>query len=157
MLDIHRGFWKVGTFPRWVMVSIQAFVIYQALARGLDYIGAQPTNPNSGLVRAESAAPFGLGLSFWGFVFVGATAIFLIGFTFRWWSWITAAHVIIAVSYFAVTYGLFLTAFENVSWQGIRTPSGLFVAMLIHGVMAAGTAALARQSSIRRGELRGDI
>lgn len=150
MLDLHRGRWKVGDFDRWVMIVVQVYFIYQASIRGLDYLGAQPSSSASGLARAEQDAPFGLGLTFWGMVFLLGAAIFIVGASFRWWSWIVTAHLIIAGAYFVVSWGLFATAFSNHYWQGIRTPSGLLGATLLHCVLAVGTAAQSRRSKIRQ-------
>ncbi|WP_427915667.1 hypothetical protein [Rhodococcus sp. KRD162] len=131
------------------MIVVQVYVIFQATIRGLDYLGAQPAAA-SGLARAERDALFGLGLTFWGIVFLVGASVFLVGAGFRWWSWIVTAHLVIAAAYFVVSWGLFGAAFVNHYWQGIRTPSGLLGAVLLHCVLAIGTAALARQSKIRQ-------
>lgn len=149
-MEVHRGTWRIGDVPPWVIIAIQAILIYQAAIRGLDYLGAQPSSAASGLSRADQSAPFGLGLTFWGLVFVAAAAVFVIGMASRWWSWIVAAHVIAAGAYLAVSFGLFVTAFENHYWQGIRTPFGLVAAAGGHAALALGTAASSRQSKIRR-------
>ncbi|TFV83170.1 hypothetical protein [Blastococcus sp. CT_GayMR16] len=138
-IRLRRGTWQPGqAFGVLLIVQIGALLV--CLIRGLDYL--RPDDDASSLLsRVQDSAP----LTAWGALFIAAAITGAIGFIGRWGPVIAIGHLMAALSYASVAFGLFLVTGIG---PGVRTPVGLAWAALVHGSLGVSIFAVLRRREL---------
>lgn len=112
----------------------------QAAIRGADYLRPDP-DQSSLLSRVQDAAP----LRVWAFLFIAAAALVAVGWVGRWGQIIAGGHMLAMVCYAAIGYGVLQVTGAD---SGVRTPSGLLLAGVIHGALGFSILATLRRREV---------
>lgn len=136
---LKRGRWVPGD-AFGVLHVVQVGALLVCGVRGLDYLRPD-ADTTSILSRVQDTVP----LPVWGGLFIAAAVTGLVGMAGRWALILAAGHLLAAVAYAAVAYGLLSVTGLG---PGVRTPVGLAWAALVHGSFGVGIFAVLRRREI---------
>lgn len=117
-----------------MVVLIQVAILFQALSRGLDYVGLPSDLPTvRSLLVVEQIIPLKLA----GWVYFGAAVGGFLGMCTRQVPLAAMSHFVLMVAYWLFATGSYIEIFQREGeLTGWRTASSWVVAGVLHGVFA---------------------
>lgn len=129
------GSWSPIPIPAWVIVGVQALVIFSAVTRAALYFDGDSTASQQ-LTGFETQVPTVL----WGIGFAGGAAVIVVGMLIRQ-SWpIAVGNYLVASLNIALIFPFFSAAFDQSGLgAGLRAASGPIVGGGIAALLGVGT------------------